>query len=159
MGAAPSGRPGCPELAFWTASIESVRMVFTHNSSRDLRTVLKTPPPWSLNLITRPGTAPRGARPRAAEARRELLHPIRHSSDRESERKVSPEVSTNEVAILPRGARKPLEWSRPQLEGRELAMEWLETDGLGGFACGTVAGARNRRYHGWYVPAVPPPRR
>ena len=38
-------------------------------------------------------------------------------------------------------------------------MEWLETDGLGGFACGTVADARTRRYHGWYVPAIPPPRR
>lgn len=68
-------------------------------------------------------------------------------------------MSTDQVAILPRGARKPLEWSRQELEGRELALEWLETDGLGGFACGTVAGARTRRYHGWYVPAVPPPRR
>src|SRR5258706_3561785 len=27
MGAAPIGAPGCPELAFWTASIESVRIV------------------------------------------------------------------------------------------------------------------------------------
>ena len=25
--------------------------------------------------------------------------------------------------------------------------EWLETDGLGGFASGTVAGIRTRRYH------------
>ncbi len=58
-----------------------------------------------------------------------------------------------------RSARKPLEWSAAELEGRALDLEWLETDGLGGFACGTVAGARTRRYHGWYVPAIPPPRR
>lgn len=58
-------------------------------------------------------------------------------------------------------ARRHLEWSAAQLQGRErrLALEWLEADGLGGFACGTVAGARTRRYHGWYVPAIPPPRR
>ncbi|HKD18424.1 MAG TPA: amylo-alpha-1,6-glucosidase [Thermoanaerobaculia bacterium] len=55
--------------------------------------------------------------------------------------------------------RKPLEWSAAELEGRAARLEWLETDGLGGFACGTVAGTRTRRYHGWYVPAIPPPRR
>ena len=36
-------------------------------------------------------------------------------------------------------------------------LEWLETNGLGGFACGTVAGANTRRYHGLLVPAVKPP--
>ncbi len=55
--------------------------------------------------------------------------------------------------------RKPLERTAAELEGRALGLEWLETDGLGGFACGTVAGTRTRRYHGWYVPAIPPPRR
>ena len=68
-------------------------------------------------------------------------------------------MPTDEAIVSAQGARKPLEWSRQELEGRELALEWLETDGLGGFACGTVAGARTRRYHGWYVPAIPPPRR
>ncbi|HET9518003.1 MAG TPA: glycogen debranching enzyme N-terminal domain-containing protein [Actinoplanes sp.] len=33
--------------------------------------------------------------------------------------------------------------------------EWLITDGLGGFACGTVAGLRTRRYHGLLVVADP----
>ena len=42
---------------------------------------------------------------------------------------------------------------------RRLSLEWVEADGLGGFASGTVAGARTRRDHGWYVPAIPPPRR
>jgi len=35
--------------------------------------------------------------------------------------------------------------------------EWLETDGLGGFALGTVSGVRTRRYHGLLVTATSPP--
>jgi predicted glycogen debranching enzyme len=35
--------------------------------------------------------------------------------------------------------------------------EWLETDGLGGFASGTVSGVRTRRYHGLLVAATTPP--
>ncbi len=35
--------------------------------------------------------------------------------------------------------------------------EWLETDGLGGFATGTVDGVRTRRYHGLLVAAATPP--
>ena len=35
--------------------------------------------------------------------------------------------------------------------------EWLETDGLGGFACGTVSGIRTRRYHALLLPATTPP--
>ena len=37
--------------------------------------------------------------------------------------------------------------------------EWLETDGLGGFATGTVAGWRTRRYHGLLTPAIEVPSR
>ncbi|HVR01602.1 MAG TPA: amylo-alpha-1,6-glucosidase [Polyangia bacterium] len=37
------------------------------------------------------------------------------------------------------------------------AREWLETDGLGGFAMGPVAGPRARRYHGLLVAATTPP--
>lgn len=35
--------------------------------------------------------------------------------------------------------------------------EWLVTNGLGGFACGTLAGANTRRYHGLLVAALRPP--
>jgi predicted glycogen debranching enzyme len=35
--------------------------------------------------------------------------------------------------------------------------EWLETDGLGGFACGSVDLVRRRRYHGLLVAASDPP--
>jgi hypothetical protein len=35
--------------------------------------------------------------------------------------------------------------------------EWLEADGLGGFASGTVSGVRTRRYHGLLLVATTPP--
>ncbi len=35
--------------------------------------------------------------------------------------------------------------------------EWLVTNGLGGFACSTIAGANTRRYHGLLVAALNPP--
>ncbi len=41
--------------------------------------------------------------------------------------------------------------------GAASAREWLVTDGLGGFAMGTVAGLRTRRYHGLLVVATAPP--
>ncbi|MFN2598114.1 MAG: amylo-alpha-1,6-glucosidase [Pyrinomonadaceae bacterium] len=37
--------------------------------------------------------------------------------------------------------------------------EWLETNGLGGYASSTVAGENTRRYHGLLVAADPPPTR
>ena len=35
--------------------------------------------------------------------------------------------------------------------------EWLVTNGLGGFACGTIALANTRRYHGFLVASLSPP--
>lgn len=35
--------------------------------------------------------------------------------------------------------------------------EWLESDGLGGFACGTAPGLRTRRYHAILIAAATPP--
>ncbi|MCS6897507.1 MAG: amylo-alpha-1,6-glucosidase [Nitrospira sp.] len=40
---------------------------------------------------------------------------------------------------------------------RALSLEWLETNGRGGFAFGTVAGANTRRYHALLVAARRPP--
>ena len=37
------------------------------------------------------------------------------------------------------------------------ACEWLETNGLGGFASSTVDGLNTRRYHGLLVAALQPP--
>ena len=35
--------------------------------------------------------------------------------------------------------------------------EWIEADGLGGFASGTVSGVRTRRYHALLLTATTPP--
>jgi predicted glycogen debranching enzyme len=35
--------------------------------------------------------------------------------------------------------------------------EWLVTNGIGGFACGTIAGINTRRYHGLLVASLDPP--
>jgi predicted glycogen debranching enzyme len=43
----------------------------------------------------------------------------------------------------------------PEMAGSE----WLETDGLGGFASGTVGGIRTRRYHALLLAATLPPAR
>src|SRR5688572_12586679 len=36
-------------------------------------------------------------------------------------------------------------------------LEWLETNGLGGYASSTVSGAHSRRYHGLLVASMHPP--
>src|SRR5436190_8340628 len=38
-----------------------------------------------------------------------------------------------------------------------ISREWLETNGIGGYASGTVSGANTRRYHGLLVAATKPP--
>ena len=43
--------------------------------------------------------------------------------------------------------------SREQADHRE----WLITNGLGGFASGTISGAHTRRYHGMLIAALKPP--
>src|SRR5262245_44344815 len=43
------------------------------------------------------------------------------------------------------------------LRSPDASAEWLETDGLGGFASGTVDGIRTRRYHALLLVATEPP--
>jgi len=45
---------------------------------------------------------------------------------------------------------------RPELAGL-LEREWLVTNGLGGYASGTISGAATRRYHGMLIAAHPAP--
>ena len=40
-----------------------------------------------------------------------------------------------------------VEWGTESLATRGLDLEWLEPDGHGGYAAGTAAGIRTRRYH------------
>jgi predicted glycogen debranching enzyme len=41
--------------------------------------------------------------------------------------------------------------------GAAVAREWLVTNGLGGYACGTVAGVNTRRYHAFLMASLKPP--
>jgi glycogen debranching enzyme len=60
-------------------------------------------------------------------------------------------TTTSEVRKL---AVKDLD---PGARREALAREWLVTNGLGGYAAGTVGGAPARRYHGLLVAALPAP--
>ena len=78
-------------------------------------------------------------------------------------------ASERRAPPLGRGRRGAREWSdlRPAAPGHScrggIAMqiddrtEWLEADGLGGFASGTTSGIRTRRYHALLLPATTPP--
>ena len=61
----------------------------------------------------------------------------------------------------PRTLRYAVAMDRPLFETarppspHELELEWLETDGRGGYALGTIAGRPDRQYHGWLVAPVP----
>ena len=50
-----------------------------------------------------------------------------------------------------------LRGAAPEQRARLLAREWLVTNGLGGYAAGTIGGAPSRRYHGVLIAALPPP--
>src|SRR3954447_6117501 len=53
---------------------------------------------------------------------------------------------------------RALAW-HPGESSREILLdrEWIVTNGLGGYASGTVAGAVTRRYHGLLIAALPAP--
>jgi predicted glycogen debranching enzyme len=50
-----------------------------------------------------------------------------------------------------------MKWRRDGPAEALLAREWLVTNGLGGYASGTVSGACTRRFHGLLVAALPAP--
>jgi predicted glycogen debranching enzyme len=54
---------------------------------------------------------------------------------------------------------RTMPWEGTHARGSEplLEREWLVTNGLGGYACGTLSGAATRRYHGLLVAALPAP--
>ena len=55
---------------------------------------------------------------------------------------------------------RSLPWDKTS-HSRELLLEreWLVTNGLGGYASGTISGAVTRRYHGLLIAALPAPLR
>src|SRR3954466_8732649 len=54
---------------------------------------------------------------------------------------------------------RSMPWSARGPEELEplLSREWLVTNGLGGYASGTISGASTRRYHGLLIAALPAP--
>ena len=48
-------------------------------------------------------------------------------------------------------------WRRGDPEHELAAREWLVTNGLGGYSCGTIGGMCTRRFHGKLVAALPAP--
>jgi predicted glycogen debranching enzyme len=59
----------------------------------------------------------------------------------------------------PGAAAAPLDWGREVCRTLAVAetREWLVTNGLGGYAAGTIAGLHTRRYHGLLIAALKPP--
>jgi predicted glycogen debranching enzyme len=53
----------------------------------------------------------------------------------------------------------PIEFGRPICgdPGEACSREWLETNGIGGFACSTILGLNTRRYHALLTAATKPP--
>src|SRR6266446_5047843 len=48
-------------------------------------------------------------------------------------------------------------WAKEKSRDDLLSREWLVTNGLGGYASGTLAGVGTRRYHGLLIAALPNP--
>jgi predicted glycogen debranching enzyme len=48
-------------------------------------------------------------------------------------------------------------WKRGEPQDALIRREWLITNALGGYACGTIAGACTRRFHGYLIAAMPAP--
>lgn len=50
-----------------------------------------------------------------------------------------------------------IKWAKDRPVDAQLSQEWLVTNGLGGYASGTVSGASTRRFHGMLVAALQAP--
>ncbi|MHB0969814.1 MAG: amylo-alpha-1,6-glucosidase [Thermoanaerobaculia bacterium] len=48
-------------------------------------------------------------------------------------------------------------WRRGDDEAALITREWIVTNGLGGYASGSIAGISTRRYHGYLIAALPAP--
>ena len=63
------------------------------------------------------------------------------------------------VLTDPESLLRRVTFSKQELEnpGEVLTHEWLVTNGLGGYAAGTVGGVMTRRYHALLIAALPAP--
>jgi predicted glycogen debranching enzyme len=68
------------------------------------------------------------------------------------------EARANESRHDPLGLVRRVTFERPANDPSDhLSREWLVTNGLGGYAAGTIAGVITRRYHGLLIAALPSP--
>ncbi|MGZ4810810.1 MAG: amylo-alpha-1,6-glucosidase, partial [Thermoanaerobaculia bacterium] len=60
---------------------------------------------------------------------------------------------------MERNQSQPIQigWTRADDQASLLSREWLVTNGLGGYASGTIGGAGTRRFHGLLIAALPAP--
>src|SRR3954467_10752389 len=63
-------------------------------------------------------------------------------------------MDENWVLRLPWEGKKAVHGAEKE---KLLTREWLVTNGLGGYASGTIGGAVTRRYHGLLIAALPAP--
>jgi predicted glycogen debranching enzyme len=66
---------------------------------------------------------------------------------------VTSEVATTDTELVRRIRWEPTPEGRQELSWKE----WLVTNGLGGYASGTISGAITRRYHGLLIAGLPTP--
>jgi predicted glycogen debranching enzyme len=68
------------------------------------------------------------------------------------------QASSTQLTVYAPTVVRSLKWAGQQ-SSREnlLELEWLVTNGLGGYASGTISGAITRRYHGLLIAALPAP--
>src|SRR5436190_92187 len=68
-------------------------------------------------------------------------------------------MSTISESLAPQDWALRIPWEEAHVAQVEplLTREWLVTNGLGGYASGTVAGVASRRYHGLLIAALPAP--
>src|SRR5688572_13209491 len=64
-------------------------------------------------------------------------------------------MTTTAAGVLTRSVPRPRDPDAP--DGAVPRLEWLVTNGLGGYASSTVAGLVTRRYHGLLVASLPAP--
>ncbi|HZS04528.1 MAG TPA: amylo-alpha-1,6-glucosidase [Blastocatellia bacterium] len=67
-------------------------------------------------------------------------------------------VDASVVSGSPTGLVRTIRWDPSSNDRRPLnEKEWLVTNGLGGYASGTISGSLTRRYHAYLVAALPTP--
>src|SRR5262249_12397429 len=136
--------------------------------ARGLRARRPGPGPGRGRLPRMAGAAPHAPRARA----RELAHALRGAERQEGGHQglprgpslvinratsAAPATVSGDPVLL--RSPSPIELPREicTLYPRASRLEWLLTNGTGGFAMGTVAGSNTRRYHGLLVASLHPP--